>query len=135
MPLNPILAVEIFYVWGIDFMGPFPLSFGHQYILVAVDSVSKSVEAIPYRTNDHKVVIRFFKSNIVSHFGFPRAIISDGGAHFCNKVFKALLTKYSITHKVATPYHPQISGQFEISNREIKYILEKTVMMHYGHIE
>ncbi|KAH9698199.1 Endonuclease [Citrus sinensis] len=79
------------------------------------------------RTNDHKVVIAFLKSNIVSRFGFPRAIISDGGAHFCNKAFKALLTKYSITHKVATPYHPQTSGQVEISNREIKHILEKTV--------
>ncbi|KAH9763969.1 hypothetical protein KPL70_001356 [Citrus sinensis] len=127
MPLNPILVVEIFDVWGIDFMGPFPPSFSHQYILVAVDYVSKWVEAIPCRTNDHKVVIAFLKSNIVSRFGFPRAIISDGGAHFCNKAFKALLTKYSITHKVATPYHPQTSGQVEISNREIKHILEKTV--------
>ncbi|KAH9802357.1 hypothetical protein KPL71_001349 [Citrus sinensis] len=127
MPLNPILVVEIFYVWGIDFMGPFSPSFGHQYILVAVDYVSKWVEAIPCRTNDHKVVIGFLKSNIVSRFGFPRAIISDGSAHFCNKAFKPLLTKYSITHKVATPYHPQTSGQVKISNREIKHILEKTV--------
>ncbi|KAH9685896.1 hypothetical protein KPL70_014155 [Citrus sinensis] len=78
MPLNPILVVEIFDVWGIDFMGPFPPSFGHQYILVAVDYVSKWVEAISCRTNDHKVVIAFLKSNIVSRFGFPRAIISDG---------------------------------------------------------
>ena len=90
MPLNPILVVEIFYVWGIDFMGPFPPSFGHQYILVAVDYVSKWVEAIPCRTNDHKVVIGFLKSNVVLRFGFPRAIISDGGAHFCNKAFKTL---------------------------------------------
>ena len=127
MPLNPILVVEIFDVWGIDFMGPFPPSFGHQYILVAVDYISKWVEAIPCRTNDHKVVIAFLKSNIVSRFGFPRAIISDGGTHFCNKVFKTLLTKYSITHKVATSYHPQISGQVKISSREIKHILEKTV--------
>ena len=127
MQLNPILVVEIFYVWGIDFLGPFPPSFGHQYIFVAIDYVSKWVEAIPCRTNDHKVVIEFLKSNIVSRFGFPQAIISDGGAHFCNKAFKALLTKYSITHKVATPYHPQTSGQVEISNREIKHILEKTM--------
>ncbi|KAH9744111.1 hypothetical protein KPL70_003549 [Citrus sinensis] len=84
-------------------------------------------EAIPCRTNDHKLVIEFLKNNIVSRFGFPRAIISDGGAHFCNKAFKTLLTKYSITHKVATPCHPQTSGQVEISNREIKHILEKTV--------
>ena len=57
MPLNSILVVEIFDVWGIDFMRPFPPSFGHQYILVSVDYVSKWVEAIPCRTNDHKVVI------------------------------------------------------------------------------
>ena len=71
MPLNPILVVEIFDVWGIDFMGPFPSSFGHQYILVAVDYVSKWVEVIPCRTNDYKVVIGFLKNNIVSCFGFP----------------------------------------------------------------
>ncbi|KAK9187298.1 hypothetical protein WN944_018690 [Citrus x changshan-huyou] len=130
MPLNLILVVEIFYVWGIDFMGSFPPSFGHQYILVAVDYVSKWVEAIPCRTNDHKVVIGCLKSNIVSRFGFPRAIINDGGAHFCNKAFKALLMKYSITHKVATPYHSQTSGQVEISNREIKHILERRLV--YG---
>ncbi|XP_052297265.1 uncharacterized protein LOC127902397 [Citrus sinensis] len=127
MPLNPILVVEIFDVWGIDFMGPFPPSFGYQYILVAVDYVSKWVEAIPCKTNDHKVVVKFLKSNILSRFGFPRTIISDGGTHFCNKPFKTLLDKYSITHKIATPYHPQTSGQVEISNREIKQILEKTV--------
>ena len=69
MPLNLILVVEIFYVWGIDFMSPFPPSFGYQYILVAVDYVSKWVEVIPCRTTDHKVVIGFLKSNIVSLFG------------------------------------------------------------------
>ena len=116
-------------VWcmGYRLHGTLSPSFGHQYILVAVDYISKWVETIPCRTNDHKVVIWFLKSNIVSRFIFPRAIISDGGAHFCNKAFKALLTKYSITHKVVTPYHPQTNGQVEISNREIKHILEKTV--------
>ncbi|RVW84020.1 Retrovirus-related Pol polyprotein from transposon 17.6 [Vitis vinifera] len=61
MPLNPILIVDIFDVWGIDFMGPFPMSFGHSYILVGVDYVSKWVEAIPCRSNDHKVVLKFLK--------------------------------------------------------------------------
>ncbi|WKA10771.1 hypothetical protein VitviT2T_028326 [Vitis vinifera] len=127
MPLNPILIVDLFYVWGIDFMGPFPMSFGHSYILVGVDYVSKWVEAIPYRTNDHKVVLKFLKENIFSRFGVPKAIISDGGTHFCNKPFEALLAKYGIKHKVATPYHPQTSGQVELANREIKNILMKVV--------
>ncbi|XP_050104654.1 uncharacterized protein LOC126584261 [Malus sylvestris] len=127
MPLNNILVVELFDVWGIDFMGPFPSSFGYLYILVAVDYVSKWVEAIATRTNDHKVVLHFLKDVIFCRFGTPRAIISDGGSHFCNKPFESLMKKYNINHKVATPYHPQTSGQVEISNREIKNILMKTV--------
>ncbi|KAI5342851.1 hypothetical protein L3X38_010727 [Prunus dulcis] len=127
MPLTNILIIDIFDVWGIDFMGPFPTSYEFEYILVAVDYVSKWVEAIATRTNDAKVVISFLKGNIFTRFGTPRAIISDGGFHFVNQAFAALLKKYGITHKVATPYHPQTSGQVEISNREIKHILEKTV--------
>ena len=61
MPLNPILVVELFDVWGIYFMGPFPTSYGHTYILVGVDYVSKWVEVIPYKTNDHRVVLKFLK--------------------------------------------------------------------------
>ncbi|RVW63985.1 Retrovirus-related Pol polyprotein from transposon 297 [Vitis vinifera] len=80
--------------------GTFPMSFGHSYILVGVDYVSKWVEAIPCRTNDHKVVLKFLKENIFSRFGVPKAIISDGGTHFCNKPFEALLAKYGVKHKV-----------------------------------
>ena len=64
---------------------------------------------------------------MLSRFGAPRAIISDNGTHFCNRSFEALMKKYSITHKLSTPYHPQTSGQVEVSNRQIKQILEKTV--------
>ncbi|RVW63992.1 putative mitochondrial protein [Vitis vinifera] len=100
MPLNPILIVDVFDVWGIDFMGPCPMSFGHSYILVGVDYVSKWVEAIPCRSNHHKVVLKFLKENIFSRFGVPKAIISDGGTHFCNKPFETLLAKYGVKHKV-----------------------------------
>ncbi|RVW58133.1 Retrovirus-related Pol polyprotein from transposon 17.6 [Vitis vinifera] len=119
MPLNPILIVDVFDVWGIDFMGPFPMSFGHSYILVGVDYVSKWVEAIPCRSNDHKVVLKFLKENIFARFGVPKAIISDGGTHFCNKPFETLLAKYGVKHKVATPYHPQTSGQVETAYKTI----------------
>jgi hypothetical protein len=71
MPLNPILIVEIFDVWGIDFMGLFPNSYGYLYILVTVDYVSKWVEAIAWKTNDHKVVVQFLRDTIFAHFGTP----------------------------------------------------------------
>ena len=127
MPLNPILVIELFDVWGIDFMGPFPTSVGYIYILVGVDYVSKWVEAVPCRAVDHKTVLTFLKENIFSRFGVPKAIISDGGSHFCNKPFENLLSKYGVKQKVATPYHPQTSGQVELANREIKTILMKVV--------
>ncbi|RVW89972.1 Gag-Pol polyprotein [Vitis vinifera] len=110
-------------------MGPFPMSFGNSYILVEVDYVSKWVEAIPCKHNDHRVVLKFLKENIFSRFGVPKAIISDGGTHFCNRPFETLLAKYGVKHKVATPYHPQTSGQVELANREIKNILMKVVIM------
>ena len=108
-------------------MGPFPASFGYVYILVGVDYVSNWVEAVPCRAADHRVVLKFLKENIFSRFGFPKAIISDGGSHFCNKSFERLLSKHGVKNKVATPYHPHTSGQVELANREIKTILMKVV--------
>ena len=125
--MHPILEVELFDLWGIDFMGPFPASYNNLYILLAVDYVSKWVEAIPTRTNDAKVVAQFLRSNIFSRFGTPRALITDNGTHFCNKVIDKVLQKYGVRHRTSLAYHPQSNGQAEVSNREIKYILEKTV--------
>ncbi|XP_061343797.1 uncharacterized protein LOC133289810 [Gastrolobium bilobum] len=102
MPLNSILDIELFNVWGIDFMGPFPSSYSNQYILVAVDYVSKWIEVVALPTNDAKVVVNFLRKNIFTRFGVPRAIISDGGTHFCNKQFDSLLAKYGVNHRVAT---------------------------------
>ena len=103
------------------------MSFQYSYILVGVDYVSKWVKAIPCKTNDHRVVLKFLKENVFSRFGVPKAIISDGGTHFYNKPFENLLPKYGVKHKVATPYHPQTSGKVELANREIKTILMKVV--------
>ncbi|KAM0972224.1 hypothetical protein ACFX2B_019772 [Malus domestica] len=127
MPQQSILIVELFDVWGIDFMGLFPSSHGNHYILVAVEYVSKWVEAIAAPTNQGSVVLKFLQGVIFLRFGIPRVILSDGGTHFINKPFANLLAKYGINHRVATPYHPQTFGQVEVSNRELKRILEKTV--------
>ena len=111
MPLTNILEIELFDVWGIDFMGSFPPSFGNLCILVAVDYVSKWIEAAVLPTNDAKVVTRFLQKNIFTRFGTPRAIINDEGTHFYNKLFDSLLAKYGVRHKIAPAYHPQTSGQ------------------------
>nr|GEU40535.1 reverse transcriptase domain-containing protein [Tanacetum cinerariifolium] len=126
MPQNSIQVCEIFDVWGIDFMGPFPSSKGNKYILVAVDYLSKLVEAKALPTNDARVVVKFLKS-LFSRFETPKAIISDRGTHFCNDPFSRVMSKYGVTHRLSTAYHPQTSGQVEVTNRGLKRILERTV--------
>ncbi|GKB84232.1 reverse transcriptase domain-containing protein [Tanacetum coccineum] len=110
---------------GIDFMGPFPSSRGNKYILVAVDYLSKWVEAKALPTNDARVVVKILKS-FFSQFGAPRAIINDHRTHFCNDKFDKVMSKYGVTHGLSTAYHPQTSGQVEVTNRRLKRILERT---------
>nr|GEX14657.1 reverse transcriptase domain-containing protein [Tanacetum cinerariifolium] len=126
MPQNSIQTCEIFDVWGIDFMGPFSSSRGNKYILVAVDYLSKWVEAKALPTNDARVVCKFLKS-LFTRFGSPRVIISDHGTYFCNDQFAKVMLKYGVTHHLSTTYHPQSSGQVEVLNRGLKRILERTI--------
>nr|GEV43963.1 reverse transcriptase domain-containing protein [Tanacetum cinerariifolium] len=107
-------------------MGLFSSSRGNKYILVAVDYLSKWVEAKALPTNDARVVCKFLKS-LFARFGTPRAIISDHRTHFCNDQFVKVMLKYDVTYRIATAYHPQTSGQVEVSNRGLKRILERTV--------
>jgi transposase InsO family protein len=100
----------VFDVWGIDYMGHFPSSCNNKFILVAMDYVFKWVEAISNPTADSKVVQRLFKKVIFPRFGVLKTVISDEGSHFINRKLNNLLKKYGVTHKVATPYHPQTSG-------------------------
>ncbi|GJW06702.1 putative nucleotidyltransferase, ribonuclease H [Tanacetum coccineum] len=126
MPQNNIQVCDVFDIWGLDFMGPFPNSKGNKYILVAVDYVSKWVEAQALPTNDARVVIRFLR-RLFARFGVPKALISDRGTHFCNSQLEKALQKYGVTHKLSTAYHPQTNGQTEVTNRAIKRILERSV--------
>ncbi|GJY77615.1 reverse transcriptase domain-containing protein [Tanacetum coccineum] len=98
MPQNAIQVCEIFDIWGIDFMGPFPSSRGNKFL-----------------------------KSLFTRFGTPRAIISDRGTHFCNDQFAKVMLKYGVTYRLSTTYHLQTSGQVEVSNRGLKRILERTV--------
>nr|GEZ25475.1 reverse transcriptase domain-containing protein [Tanacetum cinerariifolium] len=75
---------------------------------MAVDYLSKWVEAKAIPTNDARVVCKFLKS-LFARFGTPRAIISDRDTHFCNDQFAKVMLKYDVTHRLATAYHPQTS--------------------------
>jgi transposase InsO family protein len=127
MPLTSNLEIDIFDVWGIYFMGSFPNIEGYEYILVDVDYVSKWVEALPCRVADAMHSKKMFREVIFPRYRVPRIVISDGGSHFIDRTFRKALSKVGVDHRIATPYHPQTSGQAETSNKQIKNILQKTV--------
>jgi hypothetical protein len=105
MPLKSNLQLEIFDVWGIDFM----------------------VEALPVLRPTQKIQKKMFQEIIFPRFGVPRVVISVGGSHFIDKTFRKCLSELGVDHRIATPYHPQTSGQAETSNKQIKNILQKIV--------
>ncbi|XP_062103681.1 uncharacterized protein LOC133814779 [Humulus lupulus] len=107
-------------------MAPFSSSYNNKYILLAVDYISKWVEAATTPTCGGKEILKFLHKNNFTRFGTRRAIISDIGIHFYNKSFTTLCAHYGVHHRKALFYHPLANGQVEVSNREIKSILEKT---------
>src|SRR3954470_849887 len=127
MPMGYSLVIEPFDCWGFDFMGPFPSSQGYTHILVDVDYVTKWVEAIPTKSADAETSLKMLKDVIFPRSGVPRYLMTDGGSHFIHGGFRKTRAKYDVNHRIASPYHPQTSGQVELSNREIKSILQKTV--------
>ncbi|GKD04693.1 reverse transcriptase domain-containing protein [Tanacetum coccineum] len=126
MPQNNIQVCDVFDIWGLDFMRPFPNSKGKKYILVAMDYVSKWIKAQALLIKDARVVIKFLRK-LFARFRVPKALISDRGTHFCNSQLEKALQKYEVTHKSSTAYHPQTNGRTEVTNRAIKRILERSV--------
>nr|GFA60036.1 reverse transcriptase domain-containing protein [Tanacetum cinerariifolium] len=107
--------------WFADFANYYAGKF-----IIKVDYLSKWVEAKALPINNARVVVKFLKS-LFSRFETPKSIISDRGTHFCNDQFLRVMSKYGVTHRLSTAYHPQTSGQVEVTNRGLKRILERTV--------
>lgn len=128
MTQNPIKVCKVFDVWRINFIGPFLNSHGHKFIFFAMDYISRWVEAQSLPSSDARVVLWFL--NIFSRFGALWAIIRDRGAHFCNSQFAKILRCYVISHHTSIVYYTQTSGQAEGSNRELRGIIEKTIVHH-----
>ncbi|KAJ9556957.1 hypothetical protein OSB04_011571 [Centaurea solstitialis] len=127
MPQQSISVSEVFDVWGIDFMGPFPDSKGNKYILVAVDYVSKWAKAKASPTNDAKVVVDFVKS-LVCRYGCPKAIISDRGTHFANYLLEKTLKRYGMAP-------PTTVVQHHSHPMSIRSILEKEKLNHSNFLD
>ncbi|KAL3690616.1 hypothetical protein R1sor_016925 [Riccia sorocarpa] len=130
MTLTPIITVRPFQKWAIDYMGPFNPPFAitrHEYIIVAVDYVTKWAEVQSVRHADARTTVRFIEDFIIARFGLPISITSDNGRHFVNQAMRHVMASYGIRQNFSTPYHPQANGQVERVNRTLLSTLRKTV--------
>ena len=130
MPFQPVLPLEPFQKWGLDFVGPFKpatLWTGNRYIIVATNYCTKWVEAKPIRDNTAASTAKFLYENIWCRFGCPIELVSDQGTHFINKIVHELSTYYVVVHKKCTPYYPQANGLAESTNKTLQTILKKIV--------
>ncbi|GKA33615.1 reverse transcriptase domain-containing protein [Tanacetum coccineum] len=112
--------------YGLDFMGPFPDSMGNKYILVAVDYMSKWVEAQALPTNDARVVVKFLKG-LFARFRVPKALISDRGTYFCNSQLEKALLKYGVTCQISMIYYLKPIDKPRSPSSLLSIILERSV--------
>ena len=107
IPLQTQLVVEPFDRWALDFVGPIiPHSKQKSYILVCTDYMTKCIEVVALVKANDQAVIDFLYGEIFTHFGVPKEVVTDGGLQFVSHQFEALLRKYHIQHRIASPYHP-----------------------------
>ena len=130
MPHQPILPVNPFQKWGLDFMGPFkpPVAqTGNVYILVATNYCTKWVKAKALHYNTAKSTVKFLYECIRCRFGCPIELVSDQGPHFINDVVACLTPHYAIVHRRSMSYYLQANGLAETTNKTLQTILKKTV--------
>lgn len=130
-PLHPVVSIDPFAKWGIDFTtcNP-PSTTGHHYIIVAMDYFTKWVEVMPTYTNDAKTTTLFMFNHIITWFGIPKSIVTDHGTHFCNAMMAKLTSMLHLDHEHSSPYYPQANKQVESINRVLKPILQRMVGKH-----
>ena len=113
-PKMTIVLTALFDRWGIDIVGPLPLSARkNKYIVVAVDYFSRWPEAKALKVANADSVAKFIYERIICRYGTPSVIQTDQGTHFINQVIKQLTDKFRIRHSRSSPYHPQANGLVE----------------------
>jgi hypothetical protein len=130
LPLHPSLPLTPLEKWGIDYVGPIspPSSRRNEYIIMAIEYLTKWAEAKAVKTADTKQTAIFLYENIISRFGCPKILISDRGIHFINDTIVEMTTLFNINHRKTTSYQPQTNGQTERVNQTLVRILCKTVV-------
>ena len=115
-----ILLTDIFERWGIDIVGPLPITReGNRYIVVAIDYFSRWPEARPLKTANAETVVTFIYEEIICRFGPPRILQSDRGTHFVNEVIRKLTKRFRVRHSLSSSYHPQSNGLVERFNKTL----------------
>ena len=127
MPFQPVLPLEPFQKWGLDFVNPFKpaaIRIGNRYLIVTTNYCTKWVEAKPLKDNTTASTTKILYKNI---WCWVIELVSDQGTHFINKIVHELSTYYAVVHKKSTPYYPQANGLVESRNKTLQTILKKIV--------
>ena len=128
---NIILAFNIFEKWGIDIVGPLPMTGrGNAYILTAVDYLSRCAEAKPVKAINKKTVCKFVYEEICYRYGMPLEIVSHNGPGFRSELLDLLCEKLKIKHRYTTPHYPQCNARNEYFNGELTGIIGKMIRIH-----
>jgi hypothetical protein len=132
IPLHSQVIIEPFKKWALDFVGPIsPMSHKKNYIWVCTDYVTKWVESKSLFRATKKSIVEFIYEDIFTRFGVPHEIVTDQGTQFTSKLMRELTEKYETKHCKSSPYHPQVNGQVESTNKVLEAILTKTVQLHH----
>ncbi|MCO5564881.1 hypothetical protein L7F22_018549 [Adiantum nelumboides] len=127
-PRQAVIANGPFEKWGIDAMGPLPRTAnGKLYILVAIDYMTRWVEAQSIAKVNEKTVSKFVYTHICCRFGTPLEIVSDNGPGFRRGLLTEVCEELKISHRHSTPYYPQSNGLVEKANGIIAEIIRKMV--------
>ena len=124
--MQPIPVGQPFERIGIDLIGPLSITTTRKrYIIVAIDYLTKWIEAKPITAKEADKIVQFIHEEIITRHGVPQEILSDNGLEFANKTLKDYCEQMGIKQQFASPYHPQTNGLVERMNRTLADTITK----------
>src|SRR6266508_3114202 len=124
--LHPIPPSRIFDRWGVDVVGPLPITQQqNRYIVVAVDYLSRWQEAKPLKEATASTIANFLYYEIICRYGCFKHLHTDRGTEFVNEIVQELMGRFRVKHHHSTPYRPQANGLVERFNKTLCDLLVK----------